>query len=146
MASVKPADPRLEALADLADRDEEPGAALLEMMDGPAIVQPHGPRPGPEPEWSAEDLRRAAGAVLAAASVDALLGQARTRRGFTLRRAANEAGLSHPRVAQLERAGQRLEFGPLARYADALGFDLVLTLVDRQGGEPIEAPVKVLER
>jgi hypothetical protein len=44
-------------------------------------------------------------------------------------------GVANPRVAQIQKAGNAIEIPTLAKYAEALGYDLEIAFVPRQGGE-----------
>jgi hypothetical protein len=42
-------------------------------------------------------------------------------------------------VAQIQKAGNAIEIPTLAKYAEALGYDLEIAFVPRQGGERLVA-------
>lgn len=103
-------------------------------------------RPGHPPEGllaptTPAELGSFVRSALVAKTVGGLIAQARQRRKESLRGLAKRVGASHPRVLELERVGSRVEVQTLARYAAALGYDLRLTFVPRDGGEEIVAEV-----
>ncbi len=43
--------------------------------------------------------------------------------------------VNHPRIVQLEKAQTAIELQTLTRHADALGYDIRLEFIPREGGE-----------
>jgi ribosome-binding protein aMBF1 (putative translation factor) len=68
-------------------------------------------------------------------SVGELLRLARERKGMTLRDLAQKLEVKHPRIVQLEKAQTAIELQTLTRHADALGYDIRLEFIPREGGE-----------
>ena len=76
--------------------------------------------------------------IIFAANLKELMVAARQQRGFTLREAAAHAGMKHPQLVQIEQSSGRVELRTLARIAQALDFELHVSLVPKQGGHSIE--------
>jgi ribosome-binding protein aMBF1 (putative translation factor) len=72
--------------------------------------------------------------VMVLANLKQLLANARQRRGLSLRQAATSAGMKHPQLAQIEQSDGRVELRTLARLAQALDFELHLSLVPKHPG------------
>jgi ribosome-binding protein aMBF1 (putative translation factor) len=68
-------------------------------------------------------------------SVGELLRLAREQKGMTLRDLAQKLEVKHPRIVQLEKAQTAIELQTLTRHADALGYDIRLEFIPREGGE-----------
>jgi ribosome-binding protein aMBF1 (putative translation factor) len=64
-----------------------------------------------------------------------LIRKAKEKRRVSQRDLANRVGVANPRVAQIQKAGNAIEIPTLAKYAEALGYDLEIAFVPRQGGE-----------
>lgn len=77
--------------------------------------------------------------IILTANLKELIATARQRRGLTLRAAAASAGMKHPQLVQIEQSSGRVELRTLARIAEALDFELHVSLVPKQGGPAIEA-------
>jgi ribosome-binding protein aMBF1 (putative translation factor) len=84
-------------------------------------------------EFSVPDLQNGLSDALLAESIGEMLRQARVKSGLTGTELATRLGLSKVRVSQLERVGLDIEVSTLVRVADALGYELRLELVQRQG-------------
>lgn len=76
--------------------------------------------------------------IIFAANLKELIVTARKQRGLTLREAALSAGMKHPQLIQIEQSSGRVELRTLARIAQALDFELHVSLVPKQGGRSIE--------
>lgn len=76
--------------------------------------------------------------IIVAANLKELIVTARKQRGLTLREAAVNAGMKHPQFVQIEQSSGRVELRTLARIAQALDFELHVSLVPKQGGRSIE--------
>jgi DNA-binding phage protein len=76
--------------------------------------------------------------IVVAASLKELIVAARKQRGLTLREAATNAGMKHPQLVQIEQSSGRVELRTLARIAQALDFELHVSLVPKQGGQSIK--------
>ncbi len=76
--------------------------------------------------------------IIFAANLKELIVTARKHRGLTLREAATSAGMKHPQLVQIEQSSGRVELRTLARIAQALDFELHVSLVPKQGGRSIE--------
>ena len=72
------------------------------------------------------------------ASVGSLIALARKQRQLSQRDLSRLIGVKAPRVAQVEH-GQNLEIATLVDYAQVLGYDLEVSFIPREGGEPIRA-------
>jgi transcriptional regulator with XRE-family HTH domain len=68
-------------------------------------------------------------------NVGELLRMAREQRGMTLRDLAEKLEVKHPRIVQLEKAQTAIELQTLTRHAEALGYDIRLEFIPRDGGE-----------
>lgn len=136
--------PRRRRLNEHLEISGEPSAQLLAMLAEPADGIPldpaHQPPPGLLELTTPGALAAFARDALVVSSAGALLEAARKRRGLGPRQLAERLGVSRPRVLQLEGVSDRVELQTLVRFADELGFDLQITLLDREGGEPIVAP------
>jgi ribosome-binding protein aMBF1 (putative translation factor) len=64
-----------------------------------------------------------------------LIRTAKEKRKVSQRDLASRVGVANPRVAQIQKAGNAIEIPTLAKYAEALGYDLEIAFVPRQGGE-----------
>jgi transcriptional regulator with XRE-family HTH domain len=60
-----------------------------------------------------------------------ILRQARERAGITQRELAERLGCTQPAISQAETGGASLSVATLQRFADALGCELQLAIVDR---------------
>ncbi len=76
--------------------------------------------------------------IIFAANLKELIVTARQQSGFTLREAAANAGMKHPQLVQIEQSSGHVELRTLARLAQALDFELHISLVPKQGGRSIE--------
>jgi ribosome-binding protein aMBF1 (putative translation factor) len=77
--------------------------------------------------------------IIFAENLKDLIATARAQRGLSLREAAASAGMKHPQLVQIEQSSGRVELRTLARIAEALDFELHVSLVPKQGGQSIEA-------
>jgi ribosome-binding protein aMBF1 (putative translation factor) len=68
-----------------------------------------------------------------------LIRKAKEKRRISQRDLASRVGVANPRVAQIQKAGNAIEIPTLAKYAEALGYDLEIVFVPRQGGERLVA-------
>ncbi len=68
-------------------------------------------------------------------SVGELLRLAREQKGMSLRELAEKLEVKHPRIVQLEKAQTAIELQTLTRHADALGYDIRLEFIPREGGD-----------
>jgi DNA-binding XRE family transcriptional regulator len=68
-------------------------------------------------------------------SLGEVLRLARQARGMTLRDLAQKLEVKHPRIVQLEQAETAIELQTLTRHAEALGYEIRLEFVPREGGE-----------
>jgi ribosome-binding protein aMBF1 (putative translation factor) len=64
-----------------------------------------------------------------------LIRKAKEKGHISQRDLASRVGVANPRVAQIQKAGNAIEIPTLAKYAEALGYDLEIAFVPRQGGE-----------
>ena len=76
--------------------------------------------------------------IIIAANLKDLIAMARQRSGLSLREAAANAGMKHPQFVQIEQSSGRVELRTLARIAEALDFELHVSLVPKHGGAAIE--------
>jgi ribosome-binding protein aMBF1 (putative translation factor) len=76
--------------------------------------------------------------IIFAATLKELIATARQQSGLTLREAAANAGMKHPQFVQIEQSSGRVELRTLARIAEALDFELHVSLVPKHGGSSIE--------
>jgi len=75
-------------------------------------------------------------------SLSRLLRLARNSQELSLAELGRLLHVSKARVHQLEEEGANLEVSTLCRYADALGYDVLLTFKERDDGKTITAPVR----
>lgn len=92
---------------------------------------------------SAEEIATAYETAVLAESLSRLLRLARSSKQLSLAALAKRLKVSKARVHQLEDEGANLEMSTLCRFADALGYDVLLTLKDRDDGNTITAPVRI---
>ena len=76
--------------------------------------------------------------IIITSSLKDLIATARRRSGLSLREAAANAGMKHPQFVQIEQSSGRVELRTLARIAEALDFELHVSLVPKHGGAAIE--------
>lgn len=76
--------------------------------------------------------------IIFAATLKELIATARQQSGLTLREAAANAGMKHPQLVQIEQSSGRVELRTLVRIAEAMDFELHVSLVPKQGGPSIE--------
>ncbi|WP_036219477.1 helix-turn-helix domain-containing protein [Calidithermus chliarophilus] len=108
----------------------------------------------PEPDWGepedpaearhdvvAEIVREVGVEALEAADAGALIALAKAVSGLSQRQLAERVGVSNPRVAQVQKAGQAVEVQTLERFAEAMGYTLELRFVpkDPRGGPVLVA-------
>lgn len=109
-------------------------AVLLEQPDGYIVS---GPLPQGE-GYSAPELQ----AIFHEALLEQTLGQAlqdaRKHRGLSGSELARRLSVTPMRVHQLERVQGNVEMQTLVRVANALEYDLTLTLTPREGGQSIQ--------
>ena len=117
-------DPRLTALLGSPERD----------------IQARRRVPGLLEEATPEALEASLAGVAATAGVGDLLRRARTRRGLTMRAAAQAAGRSPSRIAALEKASTDINVSTLVQAARALGYWVEVSLTPLDGsGERLTA-------
>lgn len=75
--------------------------------------------------------------ALISKSLSQMLKSARNESGMTLAEVSERMGVSRGRIGQLESEGSNLEAQTLARLADALEYDVVLTLRPRVAGRQV---------
>jgi Helix-turn-helix domain len=84
-------------------------------------------------DMSQKDLEQAF--ELSCSNAGALVREARKMRGFTQRKLANSAKVQNPRVVAVQKSGNQIEVPTLARFADAMGYDVEISFVPREGGQ-----------
>ena len=128
---------KLAALRGVTDHPENLSDAALEMLfDESEFVTVSEAQLSPPtfPDELAVQVEEA----LVAASAGDLIGRARAARGLSMRELAAQLGVSSARVSQVQH-GSGVEVQTLVRYAQALGYELTLTLTPLEGGPPIVA-------
>jgi len=75
-----------------------------------------------------------------------LLRQAREQAGITQRELAERLGCTQPAISQAEAGGASLSIATLQRFADALGCDLQLAIVNRDVALNQGVPVALRRR
>lgn len=122
----------------LPDQPEEtPTAALLALLqqkDSPTF-----PQAALAKSWTPAELQETVVTELALREAGRLIEKAREHRGITTRELAARAGVSQPRVMQIQSAGESLGIHTLVKFAAALGYKVVIELVPEEGGDPIRA-------
>ena len=91
--------------------------------------------------WTGEQLQAAFEEALFERRMGDALHTARETRGITGVELARRTGVSPMRISQLERVGGNVEVQTLSRVADALGYDVTVTLTPREGGRAIIASI-----
>jgi|GEM_PF-6876788 len=108
---------------------------VLQMGEGPVL-------PGvPLPEVPTEDPQKLEARVedgYLHQTVGQLLERARLERGMGKRELARKLGTYHARVSQLEQA-ENLELKSLLAALNELGYDLELSVIDRESGRTMGA-------
>lgn len=79
--------------------------------------------------------------VVEAQGAGGMLKLAMKERHKTQEALGNDLGIGQPRIAQLTRKGDDVQLSTLKRLAEALGYDLEVRLVDREGGKTIVGKV-----
>lgn len=87
------------------------------------------------------DAMEAEFATLEAEGTGPMLRLALKERGKTQREVGEELGVGQARISQLAGKGDDVQLSTLKRVAEALGYDLEVRLVDRQGGRTIVGKV-----
>ena len=77
--------------------------------------------------------------TLISETVGKMFSLARKERKLSVRELAKKVSVSHPRVVAVENAGDKLEIQTLARFAQALNYDLEISLVPRDGKATIKS-------
>jgi ribosome-binding protein aMBF1 (putative translation factor) len=111
---------------------EAPSPLLKRLLqDEQAYVpsQPADPSPGVTPE----QMRSVIQAELVARSAGELVQKAMDSQQVSLRELASRLGVVNSRVAEIRKSGQAIEVQTLARYAEALGYDLEIAFVSKTG-------------
>jgi DNA-binding Xre family transcriptional regulator len=85
------------------------------------------------PSATPEQIRSTVQAELTARSAGELVQKAMEARKVSLRELAMRVGVVNSRVAEIRKAGQAIEVQTLARYAEALGYDLEIAFVSKKG-------------
>ena len=128
---------KLAALRGVTDYPENLSDAALEMLfDESEFVAVSEAQLSPP--TSADELAVQVEEALVAASAGDLIGRARAARGLSMRELAAQLGVSSARVSQVQHGGG-VEVQTLVRYAQALGYELTLTLTPLEGVPPIVA-------
>jgi DNA-binding Xre family transcriptional regulator len=78
-------------------------------------------------------ITRTLKAELAARSAGELVHKAMDAQKVSLRELASRLGVVNSRVAEIRKSGQAIEVQTLARYAEALGYDLEIAFVSKEG-------------
>lgn len=87
------------------------------------------------------DALEAEFATLEASGAGGMLKLALKERKKTQQQVGNELGVGQARVSQLAGKGDDVQLSTLKRVAEALGYDLEVRLVDKQGGKTIVGKV-----
>lgn len=85
------------------------------------------------PGTTPEQLRNTIHAELTARSAGELVEKAMQSQQVSLRELADRLGVVNSRVAEIRKSGQAIEVQTLARYAQALGYDLEIAFVAKSG-------------
>ncbi len=85
------------------------------------------------PGTTPEQLRSTLHAELTARSAGELVEKAMQSQQVSLRELAERLGVVNSRVAEIRKSGQAIEVQTLARYAQALGYDLEIAFVAKSG-------------
>lgn len=102
----------------------------------------HGDTGGEATLYDQERLEGELRSALLERSLGRLLRSARAASGLSLAEVGECLGVSRGRVHQVEQEGVNIEIGTLRRVADALGYDVQVTLVPRDRERtPLVAPL-----
>ena len=94
-------------------------------------------RPIPKEGWTGADIEQAVEDLYLTESIGEALRAAREGRELSGTKLAQRLGIGRSRVSQLEHKDDDLELRTLYRVLDALGYDLELKLIPREGGKVI---------
>jgi len=112
--------------------DDEFMQILAAAGEGPIVPGPRSdPAEGHTPRQIAAELSDA----IVDTTVGSLLARARAQAGLSLREVGTQAGVTRGRIQQLE-TSENIELATLVRVADALGYDVQITLVPERSGQP----------
>jgi len=89
--------------------------------------------------YSPAELKTLLDEALLEQRVGEVLQAARKARNMSGAELARRVGVSAMRISQLERVSGNVEVQTLVRVAEALGFELTLTLTPKEGGTPLTA-------
>ena len=119
----------------------EPNEDLLTLMEQPERKAVLGQPPASmlSAPMNPDQLGHAFQEVLAVKTVGKMIAAARAQRQMSARQVAERVNASHPRVLAVEKSGIDIEIRTLVNYAEALGYDVQLSLKPRDGGQEITA-------
>jgi ribosome-binding protein aMBF1 (putative translation factor) len=116
----------------------EPSANLLRLMKEPERVAKKGKPPkGLLSSATPAKLEQTVKEAIVAHTVGEMLAKAREERKLSARELALKVDASHPRVLAVEKTASRIEVQTLVRYAEAMDYNVQLTLVPKKEGKEI---------
>ncbi len=117
---------------------EERLAALLAQPEG-TVAMPEQLPAGLLQTVTPSELNRMAQGAIATQAAGEALRQARHQQELSLRQAGTASGRSAPRVKAIEDTDIDIHLGTVVEHAQALGYQVTLTLSPTAGGRAIEA-------
>jgi ribosome-binding protein aMBF1 (putative translation factor) len=94
-------------------------------------------KPLPKEGWSGAEIEQAVEELYLTESIGEALRAAREAQKLSGTKLAQRLGIGRSRISQLERKDHDLALHTLYRVLDALGYDLELTFIPREGGKVI---------
>jgi ribosome-binding protein aMBF1 (putative translation factor) len=116
----------------------KPSANLLRLMKEPERVAKRGKPPkGLLSSTTPAKLEKTVRQAIIAHTVGEMLAKAREERNLSARELAIKVEASHPRVLAVEKTDSRIEVQTLVRYAEAMNYNVQLTLIPKEEGKEI---------
>ena len=117
----------------------EPNKDLLDLMEQPERKAVRGKPPSGmlSDSINPNQLGQVFQEALAVKTVGEMISAARAQRKMSARQVAEQISVSHPRVLAVEKSDVDLEIRTLVNYAEALGYDVQLSLKPREGGQEL---------
>lgn len=121
--------------------DEAPSEALKTLLEeGKPYVEVDRRRLDvAAPVFTPQQIAATIKAEVVARSAGELVEKAMQAQDVSLRELASRLGVVNSRVAEIRKAGQAIEVQTLARYAEALGYELEISFVAKDNGKRLVA-------
>jgi Helix-turn-helix domain len=128
-SSKKPSGKKTYHVAKLAIKGNEAPSPLLKEFLNPSKDYVERSHPDTSSGTSPKQIVHTLKAELAVRSAGELVHKAMDAQKVSLREMASRLGVVNSRVAEIRKSGQAIEVQTLARYAEALGYDLEIAFV-----------------